>query len=111
MNEKPELAAVVKANKERVDREVEEGLIRKAKGCIIRDVVKEPYIDPLTGHRAVDDEGNLRLRVTRVIEREMAPDTKAAIFWLKNRMPDKYRDKHELSHSDADKARKLEDLL
>ena len=30
---------------------------------------------------------------------EMPPDTTAAIFWLKNRQPDKWREKQELAHS------------
>ncbi|VDG23679.1 helix-turn-helix domain-containing protein [Lactiplantibacillus mudanjiangensis] len=32
-------------------------------------------------------------------EKEVAPDTTAAIFWLKNRRPDKWRDRKELEHS------------
>ena len=32
----------------------------------------------------------------KVIPKEIAPDTTAAIFWLKNRQPDKWRDKQEV---------------
>ena len=32
----------------------------------------------------------------KVIPKEVAPDTTAAIFWLKNRQPDKWRDKQEV---------------
>jgi hypothetical protein len=30
---------------------------------------------------------------------KVAPDTTAAIFWLKNRQPDKWRDKQDVEHS------------
>lgn len=30
---------------------------------------------------------------------KVAPDTTAAIFWLKNRRPDLWRDRHEVAHS------------
>lgn len=33
----------------------------------------------------------------KVIPKEVAPDTTAAIFWLKNRQPDKWRDKQEVN--------------
>lgn len=32
---------------------------------------------------------------------KVAPDTTAAIFWLKNRQPEKWRDKQEVEHSGA----------
>ena len=32
---------------------------------------------------------------------QIAPDTTAAIFWLKNRKPDEWRDKHEFSGKDG----------
>lgn len=35
--------------------------------------------------------------ITKEITKEVQPDTTAAIFWLKNRKPDVWRDKHELS--------------
>ena len=30
---------------------------------------------------------------------KIAPDTTAAIFWLKNRKPEQWRDKHDHEHS------------
>ena len=35
----------------------------------------------------------------KVIPKEVAPDTTAAIFWLKNRQPQKWRDKQEVGLS------------
>jgi hypothetical protein len=37
--------------------------------------------------------------VTVEVERFMPPDTTAAIFWLKNRRPTEFRDRHDLEHS------------
>jgi len=36
---------------------------------------------------------------SREYEEEVAPDTTAAIFWLKNRQPAKWRDKQDIEHS------------
>lgn len=33
------------------------------------------------------------LKVTKVITKQVVPDTTAQIFWLKNRRPDKWREK------------------
>jgi len=34
--------------------------------------------------------------LTKKVVKQMAPDTTAQIFWLKNRQPDKWRDKKEI---------------
>jgi len=111
IKEKPELAKIVKPGKDYIDRKVEEGLINRARGCTVRKVIKEPYLDPETGHMAQDEDGNLKLRVTKVIEEEMAPETRAAIFWLKNRKPEEYRDKHEIEHKGEIRSGKLDDII
>ena len=42
--------------------------------------------------------------ITKEIEKTVLPDTVAQIFWLKNRRPDKWRDKIEsISSSENDK--------
>lgn len=35
----------------------------------------------------------------KVVTKHYAPDATAAIFWLKNRQPDKWRDKRDVEHS------------
>ena len=42
------------------------------------------------------------LRVTKKIRKQVAPDTGAAAFWLKNRKPDVWRDKQEVEHTGKD---------
>ena len=37
-------------------------------------------------------DGSKRMEIT---EKEIPPDTTALIFWLKNRRPQEWRDKHE----------------
>lgn len=39
------------------------------------------------------------------------PDTVAAIFWLKNRRPDEWRDKTDISHSGAIRFDKIESVI
>lgn len=36
---------------------------------------------------------------TKRVTKEVVPDTTAQIFWLKNRRPDKWRDKQSMEHS------------
>ena len=44
----------------------------------------------------------MKSRHVRKITREIPPDTAAAFIWLKNRRPDKWRDKHEEDLKDND---------
>lgn len=41
------------------------------------------------------NENNTRLVITKRVTKQVAPDTGAAAFWLKNRKPDVWRDKKE----------------
>lgn len=40
-----------------------------------------------------------KLIVTKEVTKEVLPDTTAQIFWLKNRRPDRWRDKQDIEHS------------
>ena len=70
-------SAVLKRTKDVVDREVENALFRRAMGYKYDEVTYE--------------RGEEVKRVTK----EVAPDTTAQIFWLKNRKPAEWRDKIE----------------
>jgi len=37
--------------------------------------------------------------VTKIVTKEVQPDTTAQIFWLKNRKPLEWRDKQDVEHS------------
>jgi len=48
------------------------------------------------------------MKITKIVTKEVQPDTTAQIFWLKNRRPEAWRDKQEVEHSGT---MKLEDFF
>lgn len=84
------VSAVLKKGKEVVDRQVENALLRRALGYEYNEV-KEKY-----------EYGKITERT--VTKKDVVPDVTAQIFWLKNRKPEKWRDKPEYEdHSAIDK--------
>lgn len=81
----------LKRGKEVIDIEVENALLKRALGYKYNEVTKELCKDKETGEDA--------LVVTKVVTKEVVPDTTAQIFWLKNRKPEEWRDRKELNHS------------
>jgi hypothetical protein len=77
----------LKRGKEVVDIAVENALYKKAIGYTYEEVTREQIRDPVTGE--------YNLEVTKIVKKEVQPDTTAQIFWLKNRKPAEWRDKHE----------------
>lgn len=75
--EKPDFANALKKGKEVVDREVENALLRAALGYEYEE-------------ETVTNKGEV---VT--VRKYQPPNTTAAIFWLKNRKPQEWRDKQE----------------
>lgn len=74
-----EIVEALKKGKDVIDREVENALLKRALGF---------QYDEITLKGGVETK-----RVTKMV----VPDTTAQIFWLKNRRPDKWRDKPEES--------------
>lgn len=89
-----EFSQALKKGKEVVDIEVENSLLKRAHGYEYREVTEE-LMD------VIDEQGNRqkRLVVTKVVTKQVAPDVTAEIFWLKNRKPNDWRDKHDIEHS------------
>lgn len=81
-----EFAETLKRGKEVVDREVENALFKSALGYEYEEVTKE-----------LNEVGELI--VTKVVKKQMAANTTAQIFWLKNRKPQQWRDKQEIEGS------------
>ncbi|PHV72172.1 transposase [Sporanaerobium hydrogeniformans] len=81
----------LKRGKEVVDREVENALLKRALGYSYQEVTREPVLN--------SDTGKYELQPTKVVTKEIAPDTTAQIFWLKNRKPEEWRDKKDIEHS------------
>lgn len=84
-NKYPPISLTLKKGKEIVDYEVENALLKRALGYSYQEVTKEARINPKTGQT--------ELAVTKVVNKEVLPDTTAQIFWLKNRQPAKWREK------------------
>ena len=83
-----ELREALKKGKEVVDREVENALLKRAMGYETVEDVEEPVEDKETGE--------VQMRVTKRVKKQVAPDVTAQIFWLKNRKPAEFRDKHDV---------------
>lgn len=83
--EHPKFLESIKDGKEKADSEVAKSLYKRAKGYTTKEVTKEVF----------DDE----MKVTKEVTKEVPPDTGAAMAWLKNRQPDKWRDKQEIDHT------------
>lgn len=89
-NKYVEILESLKRGKEVVDRQVENALLKRALGYEYEEV-KEKF-----------ECGVMTERI--VTKKEVAADTTAQIFWLKNRKPEKWRDKPEYEdHSAIDK--------
>lgn len=82
------ISSALKKGKEVVDRMVENALLKRALGYRYKETTRELITDKQTGIS--------ELVVTKVVEKEVVPDTTAQIFWLKNRKPEEWRDKREV---------------
>ena len=87
----PALSAALKKGKAPVDIEVENALLKKALGFSV--MVKKPI--KVKTKRQLQGKGTIEEEHIEYAEEEVyvPPDTAAQIFWLKNRKPDKWRDK------------------
>ncbi|MNW49580.1 hypothetical protein D3C74_270060 [compost metagenome] len=68
--------------------------MRRALGYQYDEVTREAskVIDPET------NEPKTIMVETKRVTKEVQPETTAAIFWLKNRRPDRWRDKQDIAH-------------
>ena len=82
-----DISDTLKRGKEVIDRQVENALLKRALGYKYKETTRELITDKETGYS--------ELVVTKVVEKEVVPDTTAQIFWLKNRKPSNWKDKPE----------------
>lgn len=87
----PKISEALKKGKEVVDIQVENALLKRALGYAYDEVTQELCENAQTG--------KTELKVTKKVTKEVVPDTTAQIFWLKNRRPDRWRDKQDIEHS------------
>lgn len=90
-DEHPALSAALKNGKEVIDRQVENALLKRTLGYSYDEVTRERiFREELGIHEIV---------VTKIVKKEVNPDTTAQIFWLKNRKPADWRDKKEIDNN------------
>lgn len=87
-DEHPELSELLKKSKEKVDFEVENALYKRALGYEYEEEVYETVYDRFS-EMYVE-------KLTKRVKKQVAPDTTAQIFWLKNRKPKEWREKQEI---------------
>lgn len=86
-----EFSEALKKGKEVVDYEVENALLKRALGYEYEEKTYETSYDERTG-KSIE-------RLTKRTTKQVAPDTTAQIFWLKNRKTREWRDKQQIEHS------------
>lgn len=89
--EHPDFSDSLKKGKEVVDFEVENALLKRAMGYEYDEKTYETKYDER-------QEKFVEVLIKRVTK-QVAPDTTAQIFWLKNRKPTEWKDKQEIEHN------------
>jgi len=93
----PDFRKSLKKNKEVTDSHVENSLYKRAMGYEYKEIQEEEIILKRKGKRGQDIElPGIKRKITT---KQVIPDTIAQIFWLKNRQPDKWRDKVQHEHT------------
>ncbi len=86
----PEFLEAIKRGKVPVDVEVENLLLKRARGYTYEETTVE---------FKKDSQGKIDKKkptLVRKATKQVVPDVTAQIFWLKNRRPDSWKDKHDL---------------
>lgn len=104
IKEHSELSEHLKKGKEVIDYEVENALLKRALGYKYEEKTYESI------HNKELDIYTERL--TKRVTKQVAPDTTALIFWLKNRKPKQWRDKVDIEgESNKETLNKLDEVL
>lgn len=87
------ISAAIKRGSAPVDYEVENAMLKSALGYTVK--VKKPI--KVKTKKQLKDKGTIEEEHIEMVEEEVyiKPDTTAQIFWLKNRRPDKWRDRQD----------------
>jgi len=90
-----DISDALKRGKEVVDRQVENALLKSAMGYEYDEVTKEL----MEQRNEETGRPEMVMTETKRVTKQVRPDVTAQIFWLKNRRPDKWRDKQDVEHS------------
>ncbi len=69
---------------------VEEALLRRALGFQQQEVHSEDLVDKKTGEVLENSK-------RRTVTKDVPPDVRALLFWLKNRKPERWKDRNDQS--------------
>ena len=110
-NKYPDFKELLRFDRELTDAEVENQALDNAKGFFY-----EEEVVVMETEKFYDDEGKKIKEVTTPkvvpIKKRRLPDQHAVQWWLKNRMPGKWKDKQEIDVGNTDgRPFKLEDVL
>lgn len=98
-NKYEDINNALKRGKEVIDRQVENALLKRALGYEYEEIKTT---------KDIDGQGRETIKIERTVKYSHG-DTTAQIFWLKNRMPQSWRNKVE--YEDASEIDKLDLLL
>lgn len=101
-NKHSPISLTLKKGKEIVDFEVQNSLEKRAKGYDYEEITFE--------YRFNEETREYEKTPVKAIRKHMPPDVLALIFWLKNRMPDKWREKQK-EETDTSALDKLDSIL
>lgn len=89
-----DICDTLKRGKAVVDIQVENALLKRALGYSYDEVTRGRVLDydPSTGQVV-----GSHMEITKTVKKEVQGDTTAQIFWLKNRRPEQWRDKRDVS--------------
>lgn len=87
--EHPDFKEAIKKGKEVVDFEVENALLKRALG----------YEKEKTRTYLKDDGTGQKTKHVEVTKEHVPPDPTAMIFWLKNRKPNEWNERHNINHT------------
>lgn len=74
--------------KSKEQKETEQALLKRALGFVHEEIYSEDIIDK--------DSGKItNLAKRKIVKKTVPPDVRALLFWLKNRYPDRWKDKVE----------------
>lgn len=104
IKEHSELLEHLKKGKEVIDYEVENALLKRALGYKYEEKTYESIYN-----KELDMYTE---KLTKRVTKQVAPDTTALIFWLKNRKPKQWRDKVDIEgESNKETLNKLDEVL
>ena len=86
----PSFSDSLKMGKQPADAKVKQSLFKRATGYVEKE--KKIIVE-------MDKDGNQKPARIETVEKNIVPDVGAICFWLKNRLPDEWRDKKDVEVS------------